>query len=60
MYKEDRYAKTIDTWDESPCIIPGNQRKPKALEKHAPATALHSDLCTQASIGSSAHSTTAV
>ena len=21
MYKEDRYAKTIDTWDESPCTI---------------------------------------
>ena len=21
MYKEDRYAKTIDTWDKSPCRI---------------------------------------
>ena len=34
IYTEDRYAKTIDTWDESPCTLRDWKVGPRLRESH--------------------------
>ena len=36
LYKEDRYAKTIDTRDESPCTFCNDKKSPSVLNLWPP------------------------